>query len=47
MNYPNSIQKLIQLFSKFPTIEPRTASRFVFYLLKIPEKEPKKEPKVF
>ena len=39
MNYPNSIQKLIQLFSEFPTIGPRTASRFVFHLLKRPEKE--------
>ena len=39
MNYPDSIQRLIQLFSKFPTIGPRTASRFVFYLLKSPEKE--------
>ena len=27
------IQKLIDLFSKFPTVGPRTASRFVFYLL--------------
>ena len=32
MNYPLSIQKLIDLFSKFPTVGPRTASRFVFYL---------------
>ena len=39
MNYPNSIQKLVQLFSKLPTIGPRTASRFVFYLLKSPKKE--------
>ncbi len=31
--YPEPIQKLIALFSKFPTIGPRTASRFVFYLL--------------
>ena len=28
-----SIQKLINLFSKFPTIGPRTAARFVFYLM--------------
>lgn len=32
-----SIQKLIDLFSKFPTIGPRTASRFVFYLIKLPQ----------
>jgi recombination protein RecR len=34
-----TIQKLINLFSKFPTIGPRTASRFVFYLLRLNEKE--------
>ena len=34
-----TIQKLINLFSKFPTIGPRTASRFVFYLLRLTEKE--------
>ncbi len=33
MMYPSSIQKLIDLFSKFPTVGPRTAARFVFYLL--------------
>ncbi len=37
--YPESIQKLIDLFSKFPTIGPRTARRFVFYLLRMPNKE--------
>lgn len=31
--YPEPIQKLISLFSKFPTIGPRTAGRFVFFLL--------------
>ncbi|PIP23960.1 MAG: recombination protein RecR [Candidatus Nealsonbacteria bacterium CG_4_10_14_0_2_um_filter_38_17] len=31
--YSKSIQKLIDLFSKFPTVGPRAASRFVFYLL--------------
>ena len=31
--YPEPIQRLIALFSKFPTIGSRTASRFVFYLL--------------
>jgi recombination protein RecR len=28
-----SVQKLIDIFSKFPTIGPRTAARFVFYLI--------------
>ena len=31
--YPKSIQNLIDLFSKFPGIGPKTAGRFVFYLL--------------
>jgi recombination protein RecR len=31
--YPQSIQKLIERFSKFPTVGPRTAARFVFYLI--------------
>ena len=39
--FPPSIQKLIDLFSKFPTIGPRTAARFVFYLLKLPKEEVK------
>jgi recombination protein RecR len=39
--YPKSIQKLIDLFSKFPTIGPRTASRFVFYLRSVDKKEVK------
>jgi len=33
------IQKLIDLFSKFPTIGQRTAARFVFYLIKLPNSE--------
>jgi len=37
--YSKTIQKLIDLFSKFPTVGPRTASRFVFYLLKKPKDE--------
>jgi len=37
--YPPTIQKLIDLFSKFPTVGPRTAARFVFYLLKKPKGE--------
>jgi recombination protein RecR len=34
-----SIQKLIDIFSKFPTVGPRTAARFVFYLLKSSKEE--------
>ena len=37
--YPKSIQKLIDLFSKFPTVGPRTAARFVFYLTKLSQEE--------
>lgn len=33
----DSIEKLIDIFKKFPTVGPRTASRFVYYLLKIPK----------
>lgn len=33
----DSIKKLQNLFSEFPTIGSRTASRFVFYLLKLPK----------
>jgi len=33
--YPQLIQKLIERFSRFPTVGPRTAGRFVFYLLKL------------
>jgi recombination protein RecR len=32
--YSATIQKLIDLFSQFPTVGPRTATRFVFYLTK-------------
>jgi len=35
MAYSPAIQKLIEQFSKFPTVGPRTAARFVFYLLKL------------
>ena len=31
--YSPTIKKLIDLFAKFPTVGPRTATRFVFYLL--------------
>ncbi|GAI40400.1 unnamed protein product, partial [marine sediment metagenome] len=37
--YSKTIQKLIDLFSKFPTVGPRTAARFVFYLIKTPKEE--------
>ncbi|MDP3991189.1 MAG: recombination mediator RecR [Candidatus Nealsonbacteria bacterium] len=37
--YPPSVQKLIKLFSKFPTIGPRTAARFVFYIMKLSKEE--------
>lgn len=32
--YSPSIQNLIDKFSKFPTVGPRTAARFVFYLMR-------------
>ena len=34
-----TIEKLIQLFSKFPTVGPRTAGRFVAYLAKASKQE--------
>lgn len=37
--YPKSIQKLIDLFSKFPTVGPRTAARFTFYLMGLSKEE--------
>ena len=39
--YSPLIQKLIDLFSKFPTVGPRTAARFVFYLINLSEKDTK------
>ena len=36
--YPKQIQKLIDLFSRFPGIGPRQAARFAFFILK--EKDP-------
>ncbi len=39
MPYPPTIQKLIDLFSQFPTVGPRTAARFVFYLIGKDKKE--------
>ncbi|MDD4333187.1 MAG: recombination mediator RecR [Patescibacteria group bacterium] len=34
MRYPQSIQNLIDEFSQLPTVGPKTAERYVFYLLK-------------
>ena len=34
-----TIQKLIDKFSQFPTVGPRTAARFVLYLIKLPPKD--------
>lgn len=36
---PQSIRNLIAYFSKLPSVGPRQAARFVFHLLKHPEKE--------
>lgn len=33
MRFPRSIQNLIEEFTKLPTVGPKTAERFVFYLL--------------
>jgi len=33
MTYPPSVQKLIDAFSKLPGVGPRTAARYVFYLM--------------
>lgn len=35
----NSIEKLIEIFRDFPTVGPRTAQRFVFYLIKQPKEK--------
>ena len=37
--YSPSVKKLIELFTKFPTVGPRTATRFVFYLMKRKKEE--------
>lgn len=34
MRYPGSIQTLMDFFAQLPTVGPKTAERFVFYLLK-------------
>src|SRR3989344_4923924 len=35
----DSIKKLAELFTKFPTVGKRTAGRFVYYLIKQPKEE--------
>ncbi|MEK7139561.1 MAG: recombination mediator RecR [Patescibacteria group bacterium] len=35
--FPPTMQKLIDEFSRLPTIGPKTAERFVFYLLRYPQ----------
>jgi len=37
--YPESIQKLIDQFSKFPAVGPKAAARFAFYLFNSPREE--------
>lgn len=39
MEYPHHIQKLIEYFSGLPTVGPKTAERYVFYLLKQPSEK--------
>jgi recombination protein RecR len=35
----DSIEKLKDIFRKFPTVGPRTAGRFVYYLMKLPKEK--------
>ena len=35
----DSIEKLISIFRKFPTVGSRTAGRFVYYLMKLPQEK--------
>jgi recombination protein RecR len=37
--YSPTVEKLIRLFAKLPTIGPKTAARFVFYLIDAPKTE--------
>ena len=39
MKYPLAIQNLIDQFSRLPSVGPKTAQRYVFYLLKQPAEE--------
>lgn len=41
MHTSQIIQQLVAIFSKFPTVGPRTAARFVYYLIKLPTEEVK------
>lgn len=41
-NFPSPIQNLIDHFSRLPGVGPKTALRFVFYLLKQPKEEVEK-----
>jgi len=42
MKYPQAIQNLISQLSEFPSVGPKTAERYVFYLLKQSEEKIKK-----
>ena len=35
----DSIEKLKNIFRNFPTVGPRTAGRFVYYLMKLPKEK--------
>lgn len=35
----DSVDKLIEIFKKFPTVGSRTAGRFVYYLVKLPKEK--------
>jgi recombination protein RecR len=35
----DSIEKLVNIFRKFPTVGSRTAGRFVYYLMKLPKEK--------
>lgn len=37
--FPSPLEKLIRLFARFPTIGPRTATRFAFYCLNAKDEE--------
>lgn len=39
---PKQIKKVVDIFSQFPTIGERTATRFALYLLSLPKEEVKK-----
>lgn len=37
--YSPKIKKVIDIFTRFPTVGPRTAARFVFYLINLPNED--------